>query len=182
MSLVVFECSKCKAELKANGDRPLMDELNCPVCRGSLSLVNKYNNQPDIEISEKAFDIRRKVVNRNLHYCRDVTAQQMETIIRLIEEHDNRVGIDFATGEDYTVANHYKGDGGMYTRRLINKRINGLRNTEEHLLESIRETEDTLQSQRDKLQSMRDERIELNKVKEKLQTEESYLPILGDGK
>ncbi|GGJ51086.1 hypothetical protein [Virgibacillus salexigens] len=161
MSKVIFECSKCKAELKANGDSPLMDGLNCPVCRGSLSLVNKYNNHPDIEISEEAFDIRRKIVNRNLHYCRDVTAQQMETIIRLIEEHDNRVGIDFATGKDYTVTNYYKGAGGMYTQRLIDERLKRLDSEEEYLKEAIEHLKEEEKEHQDKLQKIKEEREEL---------------------
>lgn len=195
MEYTLFECRKCKSEFKTNKINRLMGGMNCPLCRGSLELITKYESNPNIEISEKSFDIRRKIVERELHYCRDITAQQMETILRLADEQDKQrynkctcsssdehkviekidaLGCTKAKVIKCNRCNGFVDEQGsynekesisVYLQRLIDTRLIALDNNEKNLKEKIGATARELKIHKEELKEIRRERKELLKQK-----------------
>ncbi|MDY7044049.1 hypothetical protein RVS70_07495 [Virgibacillus sp. M23] len=80
---VIWECVECGHEHDFHQDDYRQDGLRCKCCGG---LVIRKSYQDKHKLSEEAFKIREKIVDRKINYCRNLTPKQVDTVIELYKE------------------------------------------------------------------------------------------------
>lgn len=87
------ECmdDNCRTVIIGTDNR--LDGIRCPRCGGPVN-VNPFENKKH-NASDRALFVRDKILERNLKHCKNITPEQMDTVLSIGDEYqDNKSDVE----------------------------------------------------------------------------------------